>query len=77
MYHLSREFKRYIGQPPGVYLRMVRIANAKSLLHSTAMKVADIAREAGFADNTHFFTVFRKLEGISPAEYRRQWGVSK
>jgi AraC-like DNA-binding protein len=74
MYHLSREFKKYIGQSPGVYLRMIRIANAKALLHSTDMKIDGIAREVGFADNTHFFEVFKKYEHISPAAYRRQWG---
>jgi AraC-like DNA-binding protein len=78
MYHLSMEFKKYIGQSPKEYLTMTRILNAKALLHSTDMKIADIAWKVGFAENTHFFAVFKKLECLSPAEYRKQWaGVSK
>jgi AraC-like DNA-binding protein len=37
------------------------------------MKIADIAMEAGFTDNPHFFEIFRKYEGISPAEYRKRY----
>jgi AraC-like DNA-binding protein len=74
MYHLCREFKRYIGQSPNEYLIRTRINNAKSLLlHAEDMNVSDIARKVGFADNTHFFAVFKKYESLSPAKYRRQW----
>ncbi|MDR0761366.1 MAG: AraC family transcriptional regulator [Treponema sp.] len=72
-YHLCREFKKYIGRSPNEYRIITRINNAKAMLHFTDMRVADIAREVGFADNTHFFSIFRKYEQMSPAEYRRQW----
>jgi AraC-like DNA-binding protein len=74
MYHLCREFKRYIGQSPNEYLIRTRINNAKALLlHAGDMNVGDIAREVGFADNTHFFAVFKRYESLSPAKYRKQW----
>jgi AraC-like DNA-binding protein len=77
MYHLCREFKRYIGQSPNEYLIRTRINNAKSLLlHAGNMNVGDIAREVGFADNSHFFAIFKKYERLSPAKYRKQWGLS-
>jgi len=72
-YHLCREFKRFTGKSPNEYLIAVRISNAKALLHATDTRVADIARDVGFADYSNFFTIFRKREKLSPAEYRRQW----
>jgi AraC-like DNA-binding protein len=72
-YHLCRVFKRRTGHSPHEYLTDVRIANAKALLHATDMKIADIAMEAGFTNNPHFFEIFRKYEGISPAEYRKRY----
>jgi AraC-like DNA-binding protein len=72
-YHLCREFKKYIGRSPNEYRIVTRINNAKAMLRFTDTRVADIAEEVGFADNTHFFSIFRKYEQMSPAEYRRQW----
>jgi transcriptional regulator GlxA family with amidase domain len=72
-YHLCREFKKYIGQPPYEYLTGVRINNAKALLRFTDKRIADIACEVGFGDNCHFFSIFERYEALSPAEYRRQW----
>jgi AraC-like DNA-binding protein len=72
-YHLCREFKKYMGQSPNKYLITSRINNAKAMLHFTDMRIADIAQAVGFADNTHFFQIFREYENTSPAEYRRKW----
>jgi transcriptional regulator GlxA family with amidase domain len=72
-YHLCREFKKHIGRSPNEYRINARLNNAKVMLRFTDMRVADIAGEVGFADNTHFFSIFRKYEQMTPAEYRRQW----
>ncbi|MDR0706469.1 MAG: AraC family transcriptional regulator [Treponema sp.] len=71
-YHLCHEFKKHIGEAPKEYLTNARIYKAKTMLHFTNRLVADIAQEVGYAGNTHFFTLFKKHEGMSPAEYRKR-----
>jgi AraC-like DNA-binding protein len=72
-FHLSRLFRQHIGRSPKEYLIATRLSNAKALLHFTTLTMSAIAEAVGFADNSHFYAIFRKYEGSSPAAYRRQW----
>jgi two-component system response regulator YesN len=71
-YYFSQSFKEYTGDNFIDYLRKLRISKAKELLAATDLKVYEIAGRSGFANIKHFNRVFRKLEGISPLEYREQ-----
>lgn len=71
-HHLCHEFKKRVGEAPKEHLANARIDKAKTLLHFTNKLVSDIAQEVGYAGNTHFFTVFKNHEGMSPAEYRKR-----
>lgn len=66
-----RLFTRLMGQSPSVYIANVRINNAKALLKTTDKRISDIAVEVGFFDHSHFIRTFRKLVGVTPAEYRK------
>ena len=52
------------------YLQQIRIREAKRLLRQTDRTVTSVAFDSGFNNLSHFNRVFRKLEGISPTQYR-------
>ena len=55
------------------YLQQVRITHAKMLLRFSDKKIEAIGLECGFGELTYFSRVFKKVEGVSPREYRRLW----
>lgn len=72
-YHLSRIFREITGYHFKEYLTYLRLNEAKRLLLSTNLSVADIASECGYGDNSHFIRAFRECETISPGQYRKQF----
>ena len=52
------------------YLTMYRVERAKSYLQSSRITIKDVASLSGFHNAKYFFRVFKRLEGITPAEYR-------
>lgn len=73
-YHLSREFKRYIGTPPNEYLIITWLNHAKELLKYTQQSVEEIAYACGFNNVSHFINLFKKQESVTPLQYRKDWG---
>jgi AraC family transcriptional regulator len=71
--HLARTFRLHYGRSIGAYVRELRVSRAKELLGSPSRRVslADVALACGFADQSHLTRVFRRLEGVTPASYRR------
>ena len=65
-------FKEYTGFAPSQYIQEVRITLAKEMLTNTAMSIKEIAFELGYDNSDYFFTVFRKMVGITPLCYRKQ-----
>ena len=51
--------------------RRLRVERARLLIQEGASDLASVALEAGFADQSHFTRVFRRLVGTTPGEYRR------
>lgn len=59
------------GQTVTAHLRTMRIAAAQRLLSNlTDIPIESVAREVGFANDTHFYRSFRSVTGITPGEYR-------
>lgn len=73
-YHLSREFKRYIGTTPNEYLILTRINHAKELLKYTDLTVEQISFSCGFNHVSHFIDIFKKHEKNTPLKFRKEWG---
>jgi AraC family transcriptional regulator len=69
--HLARVFRSVEKQPPGDYLQRLRIHAACNLLRHWDCSLATVAADCGFADQSHFTRVFRKLAGTTPAQFRR------
>lgn len=65
-------FKKETGSTIFEYLQLYRIQVAKELLSQTNYKIYEIAEKVGYVNATHFSITFKKLVGISPAEYRNK-----
>lgn len=72
-YYLTKIFKETYGSTISNYLIAMRITKAKQLLRFTDMTVDEIGNAVGMSDANYFSRMFRKVEGISPREYRKQW----
>lgn len=72
-FYLVKSFKQQYGVSINNYLRELRITRAKKLLRFTERKVEAIGIECGLGALTYFSRTFKKVEGISPTEYRAQW----
>ncbi len=71
-YHMSREFKRYIGKSPNDYLIDIRLDHAKVLLVDSARTIAEIGQLVGIPNTNHFLYLFKTREGITPSAFRKQ-----
>lgn len=72
-YYLTKIFKETYGSTINGYIIAKRITRAKQLLRFTDMTVDEIGNAVGMGDANYFSRTFRKVEGISPREYRKQW----
>ena len=71
--YISRLFKNEIGVNFLTYLTNIRMEKAKKLLLSTALSITDVAERAGYTDYRVFTKVFKKTEGVTPSQYRRDF----
>ncbi|MGN0298560.1 MAG: helix-turn-helix domain-containing protein [Lachnospiraceae bacterium] len=71
--YISQLFKNEIGVGFLAYLTNIRMERAKKLLLSTALSIAEIAEQAGYGDYRVFTKVFKKSEGVTPSQYRREF----
>ena len=65
-----RAFKAGIGMSPASYITHRRVDEAKVLLEQTTESVCDIALQTGFANQSHFATVFRRFTEMTPSAFR-------
>ena len=72
-HYLARLFKEQYGVTLVTYLQQVRITHAKRMLRFTDKSVEEIGLECGIGELNYFSRVFKKLEGVSPSEFRRVW----
>ena len=64
--------KRYANSGFTKLVGIMRIEYATLLLEQTNMSIIDIAGESGFGSLSRFNSLFKKIKGIPPTEYRRQ-----
>lgn len=70
--YISQLFRNEIGVGFLVYLTSIRMEKAKQLLVSTSLTITEIADRVGYGDYRVFTKVFKKSEGITPSQYRRE-----
>lgn len=70
-YHLHRTFKRVKGITPVDYIQQRRIGKAKEQLISSDKPIAEVGVSVGMSNTPYFITLFKKMTGHTPANYRQ------
>lgn len=71
--HFARAFRKSFACTPHKYVLQRRIVRAKVLMSSSDDVLSQIALDCGFADQAHFCTVFRTIQGETPNVWRRRF----
>jgi len=69
--YFSRLFKKEMGINFKDYLNKVKIEESKKFLTNLKLSMTEIAHSVGFADQSYYAKVFKKVEGISPGQYKK------
>ena len=68
--YLLRTFKEATGCTLLWYHNHIRCEKAKELLMRSDLSVSQAGEQTGFASSSHFSHVFKKMEGMTPSEFR-------
>ena len=71
--HFERRFKKATNNTPVEYIQRVKIEAAKKHLESSRKNVNEVMYDVGYSDTKAFRTIFRKITGLSPIEYRNKY----
>jgi Response regulator containing CheY-like receiver domain and AraC-type DNA-binding domain len=74
-YYFSKLFKEEAGENFIEYLTKARINNARELLNETQKSIKEICVLSGYSDPNYFSRIFKKVEGVTPSEYREGKGL--
>ncbi|MEM9402156.1 MAG: AraC family transcriptional regulator [Pseudomonadota bacterium] len=66
----ARRFKELLDTSFFDYLTRLRMRNARELLTSTGLRVADIGERVGYQSELSFVKAFKKRHGMTPRAYR-------
>lgn len=70
--HYSMLFRQKTKRPPMDYLIHLRIQKACQILDATKRRINDVGNHVGYEDPYYFSRIFKKVVGISPAQYRKE-----
>lgn len=68
--YFSRLFSADTGTTVKAYINHVKVNTAENMLVHSAYSISDIALSLGFSSQSAFSTVFKKVTGVTPGEYR-------
>lgn len=69
--YLSKKFTEVVGVKFTDYTNQFRIQKAKQLMHANPdWSLFQIAEHVGFSSQHHFSNLFKKIEGITPSQYK-------
>lgn len=70
--YISRLYKQLTFFALTDVIQEVRMNKSKQLLLESDYSVADIARLIGFTNSSYFYRMFKKSNGVTPNDYRKQ-----
>ena len=70
--HFSRAFRISTGLPPHRWLLRQRVKTAQQLMTIRDLPLSEVAKSAGFANQSHFTKAFSTIVGVSPGAWRRE-----
>lgn len=71
--HFERRFKKATNNTPVEYIQRVKIEAAKKCFENSRKNVNEVMYEVGYIDIKAFRTVFKKITGLSPVEYKNKY----
>ena len=72
----ARGFRGATGVSPYSWALKIRVQRAQELLLKGNIPLASVAVQVGFADQSHFTKVFRRLAGATPREWKREQRIA-
>jgi transcriptional regulator GlxA family with amidase domain len=70
-----RRFRSATGLKPTEYCQHLRVGKARELLEFTNRTVDHIAWTVGYQDPGALRSIFKKITGLSPSDYRGRYGI--
>jgi two-component system response regulator YesN len=70
--YFRRLFLETYGERPLDYLNRLRIGYARELLISGYYSTTEVALRSGFSDPKYFSTVFKRITGETPTEFKNK-----
>ncbi|KIC95702.1 GlxA family transcriptional regulator [Flavihumibacter solisilvae] len=71
--NFERRFKKATNNTPVEYIQRVKIEVAKMTLESSRKNVNEVMYDVGYSDTKAFRSVFKKITGLSPVDYRNKY----
>ncbi len=71
--HFERRFKKATHNTPMEYMQRVKIEAAKKQLETSPKNVNEVMYEVGYGDSKAFRTIFKRITGLSPIDYRNKY----
>ena len=72
--NFERRFKKATHNTPVEYMQRVKIEAAKKSFETSRKNVNEVMYDVGYTDTKAFRTVFKKITGLSPIDYRNKYG---
>lgn len=69
--YIGRLFKKHTMNTILNYIIDVRMEKARELLLATELPIGEIAERTGFANSPYFYKAFKKINGVTPADFRK------
>lgn len=73
----SHMFKTEVGMTFSEYIIAYRMEKARDLLQKTDIKISDIAEMLRYNNSQNFIRVFKKMNGVTPGEYRARYSKER
>jgi two-component system, response regulator YesN len=70
--YICRIYKQYTGSTINETLLNKRMEQARTLLTRSSLSVSIISEKVGFTSDSYFYRAFKKVNGVTPNEYRRK-----
>jgi transcriptional regulator GlxA family with amidase domain len=74
--NFERRFKKATSNTVVEYMQRVKIEAAKKNFETSRKNVNEVMYDVGYSDIKAFRTIFRKVTGLSPVEYRNKYNKS-
>jgi transcriptional regulator GlxA family with amidase domain len=71
--NFERRFKKATNNTPIEYIQRVKIEAAKKSLEASRKNVTEVMYDVGYSDTKAFRTVFKKITGMSPIDYKNKY----